>query len=133
MRPRAFDAGEQLCRAGESTDRIWLITGGLVHWLAPTTAGAGELQLRLRKGDVIGAQDAITGEPRSATVVAGISTSTLELDSADLIDARAAVPADPDQPRRHPARAYVPRQRTQRRGQRGEEIALVAGPSMQRP
>jgi CRP-like cAMP-binding protein len=81
MRPRRFAAGEQLCHAGDPSDRIWLITSGLVHWLAPTTARAGDIELRLRKGDVIGAQDAITGEERSATVVASLPTSTLELDA----------------------------------------------------
>src|SRR5215208_1203672 len=86
MRPRRFSAGEHLCRAGDPTDAVWVITAGLVHWLAPTTEGAGDLALRLRKGDVIGAQDAITGEPRSATVVAAIPTTTLELDGADLVE-----------------------------------------------
>src|SRR5215211_44785 len=86
MRERDFEAGEQLCKAGEPSDKIWVITGGLVHWLVPTTEGAGDLALRLRKGDVVGAQDAITNEPRSATVVASIKTSTLELDGQDLVD-----------------------------------------------
>ena len=130
MRPRHFDAGEELCRAGEDSDCIWLITGGLVHWFVPTTEGAGDLQLRLRKGDVIGAQDAISGEPRSATVVASISTSTLELAAEDLIDLA----------RRFP-QILVNLIRTQRERlfrvnarsaetERGEEIALVAGPSL---
>ena len=60
MRPRRFAPGEQLCAAGDPSDRIWLITGGLVIWSAGTTAGGGEIELRMRKGDVIGAQDAIT-------------------------------------------------------------------------
>ena len=131
MRPRSFAAGEHLCRAGEASVKIWLITGGLVHWRAPTTEGADELQLRLRKGDVIGAQDAITSELRSATVVAGIATSTLELDSEDLVDLA----------RRFP-QILINLVRTQRERlsranarsaevQRGEEIALVAGASLQ--
>ncbi len=130
MHPRRFDAGEELCRAGEDSDCIWLITGGLVHWFVPTTEGAGDLQLRLRKGEVIGAQDAISGEPRSATVVASISTSTLELATEDLVDLA----------RRFP-QILVNLIRTQRERlfrvnarsaetERGEEIALVAGPSL---
>src|SRR3954451_11160539 len=86
MRPREFEAGERLCQAGEVSDKIWVITGGLVHWLVPTTEGAGDLALRLRKGDVVGAQDAITNEPRSATVEAAIKTTALELDGQDLIE-----------------------------------------------
>ena len=65
MRPRQFVAGEQLCAAGEASDRIWLITAGLVNWTAGTTAGGGAIELRMRKGDVIGAQEA-AGSSKSA-------------------------------------------------------------------
>ena len=130
MRPRTFEAGEQICQAGEESDRIWLITGGLVHWLAPTTEGAGELVLRLRKGDVIGAQDAITHKPRSATVVAGIATTALELDSTDFIDVAQLFPqilidlVDTQRERMFRANARSAEV------ERGEEIALISGPSM---
>lgn len=130
MQPRQFAAGEELCRAGEPSDRVWLITAGLVHWLAPTTERAGDIALRLRKGDVIGAQDAITGEKRSATVVASLPTSTLELSSADLADVV----------KRHPQVLFnvirTLRERLFRASaltateERGEEIAVVAGPSL---
>jgi CRP-like cAMP-binding protein len=131
MRPRRFAAGEELCRAGAPSDSTWLITGGLVHWFVPTTEGANDLLLRLRKGDVIGAQDAVSGEPRSATVIASIPTSTLELGAEDLIDLA----------RRFP-QILVNLIRTQRERlfrvnarkaetARGEEIALVAGPSLE--
>ena len=69
MRPRQFAPDEPLCSAGDLSDRIWLITGGLVSWTAATTAGGEEIVLRMRKGDVIGAQDALTGNERTATVV----------------------------------------------------------------
>jgi NTE family protein len=85
MRPRQFAPDEQLCQAGDPSDRIWLITGGLVSWTASVTAGGEDIVLRMRKGDVIGAQDAITGKERSATVVASMHTSALELDTEDLI------------------------------------------------
>src|ERR1700751_2264626 len=85
MRPRQFAPGELLCTAGDASDRIWLITGGLVNWTAGTTAGGGEIELRMRKGDVIGAQDAITGTERTATVAASTITQALELDAADLL------------------------------------------------
>ena len=130
MRPRRFDAGEELCRAGESSDAIWLITGGLVHWLAPTTAGADDLLLRLRKGDVIGAQDAITGERRAATVVASMATSTLEMDGAAFVELAQRHPQIPINVIRNQ------RERVFRAGvraaeaARGEEIALVIGSSL---
>jgi predicted acylesterase/phospholipase RssA/CRP-like cAMP-binding protein len=130
MKPRTFAAGEELCRAGEPSDRVWLITAGLVNWLAPTTARAGDIGLRLRKGDVIGAQDAITGEQRSATVVASLPTSTLELSAEDLADVA----------QRHPQILFnivrTLRERLSRASAQsaveelGEEIGLVAGPSL---
>src|SRR3954469_23566093 len=130
MRPRNFDAGDELCRAGDAPDSIYVITGGLVHWLAPTTAGGGDLLLRLRKGDVIGAQDAVTGEPRAATVVASIPTQALELDAADLVDLAQRFP-----------QILINLVRTQRErlsragarhaeAERGEEVGLVAGPAL---
>jgi predicted acylesterase/phospholipase RssA/CRP-like cAMP-binding protein len=130
MKPRNFAAGEELCRAGEPSDCVWLITAGLVNWLAPTTARAGDIGLRLRKGDVIGAQDAITGEERSATVVASLPTTTLELSADDLAHVA----------ERHPQVLFnivrTLRERFSRASAQsaeeelGEEIALVAGPSL---
>ena len=131
-RPRRFEAGEQLCSAGEPSTEIWLITGGLVHWLAPTTEGGGELLLRLRKGDVIGAQDTITDEGRSATVVASITTSTLELDAQDFIDLARLYPQILiNLVATQRARVFRASARTAEK-ERGEEIALVAGDSMTR-
>ena len=92
MRPREFAPGEQLCAAGDPSDRMWLITSGLVNWSAGTTAGGGEIELRMRKGDVIGAQDAITGAERTATVAASTITPVLELDASDLLELAARFP-----------------------------------------
>ena len=130
MQPRQFAAGEELCRAGEPSDKVWLITAGLVLWLAPTTERAGDIALRLRKGDVIGAQDALTSEKRAATVVASLPTMTLELSAEDLADVA----------QRHPQVLFnvirTLRERLFRTSvqsaaeERGEEIALVAGSSL---
>ena len=81
MRPREFEEGEEICRAGDPSERAWIITGGLVEWLAPTPEGGGEFTLRMRKGEVIAAQDALIGAPRSATVVAAIPTTAMEIDA----------------------------------------------------
>src|SRR5271154_3944682 len=131
IRPRRFTAGEQLCQAGDPSDSIFLITGGLVHWFVPTTEGAGDLLLRLRKGDVIGAQDAVSGEPRSATVVASLTTSALELDTADLVDLARRFPQIlvnlVGTMRERLFRVNARSAETER----GEEIGLVAGASLQ--
>jgi NTE family protein len=140
MRAREFSAGEQLCQAGEPSDRIWVITGGLVHWTAGTTAGGGEIELRMRKGDVIGAQDAITGTDRTATVVASTATPTLELDTEQLIELARRFPqilinviqTQRERLFRASARSAALFSATARStaAQRGEEIGIVAGPSL---
>ena len=130
MRPRRFESGDQLCEAGEKPDAIWLITGGLVHWLAPTTTGAGDLELRLRRGDVIGAQDAITGERRAATVVASMVTSTLEMDGSTFVELAQRFPQIPiNVVRSQRERVFRAGARTAE-AERGEEIALVVGASL---
>ena len=140
MRVRQFAPDELLCRAGEPSDRIWLLTGGLVSWTAPVTAGGGEIVLRMRKGDVIGAQDAITGKERTATVVASIRTSTLELDAEDLLDLARRFPQiliniiqmQRERLFRASARSAALFSGSVRStaGRGGEEVGLVAGQSL---
>ena len=136
MRPRQFVAGEQLCAAGEPSDRIWLITAGLVNWTAGTTAGGGAIELRMRKGDVIGAQDAITGTERTATVFASTDTQTLELDVTRLLALAARFPqilvnviqSQRERLFRASARSAALFSATARsNSNRGEEIGIVAG------
>jgi predicted acylesterase/phospholipase RssA/CRP-like cAMP-binding protein len=130
MRPRSFEEGEELCQAGEPSDRTWIITGGLVHWLAPTPEGGGEFVLRMRKGEVIGAQDALIGAPRSATVIASTPTTAMELDAEELIDVARRFPQILlnviQTQRERMIRASVRRAAKQR----GEEVALLAGASV---
>jgi NTE family protein len=139
MRPRQFGPGEQLCAAGDQSDRIWLITGGLVIWKAGTTAGGGEIELRMRKGDVIGAQDAITGTERTATVLASTITDTLELEAADLLELAARFPrilinviqTQRERLFRASARSAALFSASVRStSTRGEEIGVIAGPSL---
>ena len=139
MRPRQFAPGEQLCEAGDPSDRIWLITGGLVIWSAGTTAGGGEIELRMRKGDVIGAQDAITGTERTATVLASTITDTLELDAGDLLELARRFPrilinviqTQRERLFRASARsASLFSASVRSSSTRGEEIGIVAGPSL---
>lgn len=139
MRPRQFAPGEELCVAGDPSDRIWVITGGLVIWSAGTTAGGGEIELRMRTGDVIGAQDAITGAERTATVAASTITDTLELDAPDLLELAARFPrilinviqTQRERLFRASARsASLFSASVRSTSTRGEEIGVIAGPSL---
>ena len=130
MRPREFAEGVEICHAGDPSERAWIITGGLVEWLAPTAEGGGEFVLRMRKGEVIAAQDALIGAPRSATVVAASPTTAMEIDAEDLVDVARSYPQILlnviNTQRERMIRASVRRAAKQR----GEEVGLLAGPSV---
>src|SRR5438270_14102610 len=73
--PRLFERGEYLYRAGDPSDRMWVITGGLVHVIAAEDRhGPGDVVGRLRRGDTCGEVGVIVGEPRSESAVARTST-----------------------------------------------------------
>ncbi len=130
-RPRAFDAGEQICAAGEASDRLWLITGGLVHILAGhSDAAAGEVMARQRKGDVVGAQGAVTGEPRTATVVAALPTSALELDAERFLALAQRFPAILINLIRIQSERLAIANARRVEHERGETVALISGPAM---
>ena len=50
MRPRQFAAGEELCQAGDPERPDLADHRRPRHWLAPTTAGGGEIVLRHAQG-----------------------------------------------------------------------------------
>jgi NTE family protein len=131
MRPREFAAGAQICAAGEASDRLWLITGGLVHILAGhADAAAGEVVARQRKGDVVGAQGAITGEPRTATVVAALSTSAMELDGEHFLALAQRYPAILINLIRIQSERLVIANARRVEHERGETVALLSSPAL---
>jgi NTE family protein len=78
MQPRTFAAGEPLCREGEPAGSLFVLVDGSVSVLSPGGLG---LLARVGNGEVIGEMGVVTGEPRSATVVADVDTSALELEA----------------------------------------------------
>ena len=120
---RQLSAGEALCRRGDEGDSLFVILSGLAQVLVGDAAAA-----KLRRGDVVGEMSLLTGERRSATVVAAVPMSVLELDR----DAFAQLMA------RHPSilgnltrilseRLRETTARVGVRPTRGEAVALVAG------
>ena len=83
MRPRHFQAGEFICREGEQGNSLFVITSGaaqvVVGPLTDEHSHASRSLARLRRGDVVGEMSLLTGEPRSATVIASLDTTVLEL------------------------------------------------------
>jgi len=67
LRPRVLPADAVLCRAGDRSDNLYLVERGVLHVL---DGNSGALLGRHRAGDVVGEVALLTGEPRSATLLA---------------------------------------------------------------
>ena len=76
LRPRVVPAGAVLCRAGDCGDSLYLVERGVLHVLDGNT---GALLGRQRAGDVVGEVALLTGEPRSATLLARVPSVVSEL------------------------------------------------------
>jgi NTE family protein len=124
MQPRRFAAREIICRQGEAGGSLFIIQTGLAQ-VTVSQPGGERTVARIRRGEIVGELSLITGEARSATVVANVPTEVLELRR----DAFAALLA------RHPSMLTnlnrILAQRLARRhhipsdGRRGEAAALV--------
>ena len=75
-RSRVLPGGAVLCRAGDRSDSLYLVERGVLHVLDGNT---GALLGRQRAGDVVGEVASLTGEPRSATLLARVPSAVSEL------------------------------------------------------
>jgi NTE family protein len=78
-RRRVVRPGEVLCRVGEPGDAFYVVDSGMVRVLVPTPRGE-ELVAQLGPGHWFGEMALITGEPRSATVIAAVETTLMVLE-----------------------------------------------------
>jgi predicted acylesterase/phospholipase RssA/CRP-like cAMP-binding protein len=90
MQLRTFAAGEALCREGEPAASLFVLVEGTAAVLSPGGTG---LLARIGSGEVVGEMGVVTGEPRSATVVADVETTALELDAGAFSALAARSPA----------------------------------------
>lgn len=134
FRPRHFDAGEVICRAGEPGESLLVIRQGLVHVLAgeptgDTTKGrSGPVLLaRQRPGDVVGEMALLTGEPRAATVVAQLPTDALELQREEFLSLAARFPVLLANLARILSRRFTAQGAGARRARRARAVTLVMG------
>ena len=124
MRPRRFEPHEVLCEAGEPGDSLLLIESGFARVVLD-----GRTVAKLRRGDVVGEMSLVTGEPRSATVVAAVPIDALELRRQDFARLLARHPALLANLNQILSRKLA--ETTARVGEprgRGEAVAVVVGP-----
>ncbi len=85
---------------------------------------------RQRKGDVVGAQGAVTGEPRTATVVAALPTSAMELDGERFLALAQRYPAILVNLIRIQSERLVIANARRVEHERGETVALLSSPAL---
>ena len=132
MAPRTLAAGEELCRAGEPGDRLFVIVNGLAHALANGEEDAPSRRLTsYASGDAVGAVSLVTEDPQPETVVAGMPTDVLELrkDSFDDLARRFPVILA-NVTRILSSRLARTGPGAQRAGERGAAIALIVSETL---
>jgi NTE family protein len=128
MQARRFAAREVLCREGEAGDSLFVIQAGLAHVVQGSDQpGQGRSIARLRRGEIVGELSLITGEARSATVVANVPTEVLELRRDALAEILARHPATLVNLNRILAQRLAARSQARAEGRRGEAVAMVTG------
>jgi NTE family protein len=81
MRPRSFEPGAELCRAGGPGEEMFVIVDGIVQVFSEGSPGESPRAVaKQRRGEVVGATALYTGEPHPATVVASAPTEVLALE-----------------------------------------------------
>ncbi len=73
-----FKAGEKLCRQGDGSDAAYIILSGTADVLIATADGATIVSI-IGQNAIFGEMGIVTGEPRSATIVARSDMTTLRL------------------------------------------------------
>lgn len=127
MQRRSFAAGGYLCCQGDMGESLFLIESGLVEIWLDSPLGR-TLARRARKNEVLGEGSLLSGDPRSATLIAAVPTTILELERqafADLIQRHPEI-------LHHLALMLIERQKMgddslRSRQARCEAIALVVG------
>lgn len=79
---RHYGAGEAVCLAGDPGTSLYLVEAGLLHVIRPAD---NALLVRQRPGDVLGEAAVLTGEPRSAIVLARVPSEVVELPCEDFL------------------------------------------------
>jgi NTE family protein len=141
MRFREFPAGFLMSGEGQPGNSMFVILEGLANELSSVADSPearsrsifaeGRLVGKLRRGDVVGAIQLVTGEPHATTVKTAVPTAALELEEGQFGELVARFPAIlGNLSRILSGRLAAATRRQARRGRRGEAVALLAAPSL---
>jgi len=84
---RSFDAGDTVIEKDAPGDSMFFVVEGLLGVLAEVEGRQGPIQVaQLGGGNFFGEMSLLTGEPRSATVVAASETVAFEIRTSDIED-----------------------------------------------
>jgi hypothetical protein len=81
---RSFSPGEAVVREGEPGTSLFLIEDGAVEVLTTDTSGRRLVLATLGPGEFFGEVGLLTGRPRTATIVAVVATTVIEIAKQDL-------------------------------------------------
>jgi CRP-like cAMP-binding protein/CheY-like chemotaxis protein len=76
---KQFKTGAAICKVGDPGDKMYIVLSGKVA----VTAANGEVLAHIASGNYFGEMSLLTGEPRSATVIAAEDTETFVLEKED--------------------------------------------------
>ena len=129
LKLRQVGPGEVLCREGDQASSLFIVQRGSAEVvLSPLgNVDAARPVARLRGGDVIGELALLTSEPRSATVVARLPTTVLELEREDFFALLERFPRLSGNLVRILSRRMVQRNALDRQRRQAEAVAVIAG------
>jgi len=79
-----FQKGDIIVQEGDRGDSLYILESGLVKVVLGHGTDNPQVLARLRAGDYFGEMSLLTGEPRSATVIAAVETKALVLHKNEL-------------------------------------------------
>ena len=131
LTPRQVRPGDALCREGDAATSLFVVQRGLAEVVldAPGRGGGSCAVARLRRGDVVGELALLTSKPRSATVVARLPTTVLELQRGDFLRLLERRPTVLKNLADVIGQRLMQRNAFDRQGRRGEVVAVVVGRS----
>jgi len=121
-----FGKGERIVKQGETGSSLFLILEGEASVHIKTTDNGSEITVgRLRSGDFFGEKSLLTGEPRSANVVAETDLEVVEIEKTNLVPILENNPGIMDELSRRLAERQLINEGFFREEKKAEEVAVA--------